>query len=450
MKNKLRFDFMRSYDLCAPGKDLSGDEEVRFVMKICEDIYMLNRTLVSDGYDEALSYLGRIWQPVIHEVASGTSVWTWTIPRKWKMNKATIRLGSECICDARKHPLYLASYSVPFAGRLTRKELLEHVYTEPDRPHAIPYRYHYYKAGWSFCLPFSVVRTLPEGDYDVEVDTEFTDGTLKVGEWILPGKSEQSIIFSSHLCHPAQVNDGLIGAAVGLCIMRGLAAVAERRYTYRLIVHPENIGSLCYFFRNPGIARRAVGAVFLEMLGNKNHIKMQKSRQGDTVIDSLMETALDDMGKPFGMGEFRQVIANDEININGPGIDIPCISITRWPYPEYHTSDDNPGIMSMEKIRESIDLIRRFIFLLENNYYPARKYVGNLFLSRFGLYENLNESDTVEKILLSFEGKRSILEISRDLSLDFDLVLQYAKKFHEQGLVTLGFEPGEVPGLDGN
>ena len=32
----------------------------------------------------------------------------------------------------------------------------------------------------------------------------------------------------------------------------------------------------------------------------------------------------------------------------GSGVDIPMISISRFPYPEYHTSDDNPDIISEE------------------------------------------------------------------------------------------------------
>lgn len=449
MNRRLQFDFIPSFDLCLPGKDLSNDEDVRFVMQICEDIFMLNRTLISDGYDDALTYLGNIASPIIYGIESGTDVGTWTVPPKWQIKGGSLYFEGQCICDIREHPLYLASYSVPFSGKLTKDELLRHVVTNPDRPHAIPYHSYYYKKEWSFCLPFSKVKNLQEGLYDVEIETKLVDGELKVAEWIVPGESEKTIIFSSHLCHPGQVNDGLIGVAVGLCILRWLSALPKRHFTYRLIVHPENIGSLCYFYKNPNIIQDAMGAVFLEMLGNKNHIKLQKTRQGNTIIDALMTAAMEDMDRPYGVGDFRQVICNDEININGPGIDIPCISITRWPYPEYHTSDDNPGILSMEKIRESIDLIQRFIFLVENNFYPKRKYIGNLFLSRFDLYEDLNKDDTVEKILLSFEGDRSIKEISDTLSLSFDRVLHYGKKFHEQGLVDLRFEPGEPPQLRG-
>jgi aminopeptidase-like protein len=441
MKQSLKFDFQPSFDLCMRGKDLSDDNDVISVMEICNDLYMLNRTLISDDYDSALNYLGNILPMKIHSMKSKSTAWTWTVPPKWSVKKATIHFDNKCICDWSVHPLYLSSYSIPYSGRISKNELLKHIITDPDRPNAIPYHYHYYNPAWSFCLPFNLVKDLKEGDYDVEIDTEFADGELKIGEWVIPGDSEESILFSAHLCHPGQVNDGLLGVAIGLCLMKWLSTLSSRNYTYRFIAHPENIGSLCYFHENKKFVKNIIGAVFLEMLGNKNHIKLQKSKQGNTFIDELMGLALEKSGKPYGVGPFRKVICNDEININGPGIDIPCVSITRWPYPEYHTSDDNPGMVSMEKIKESIDICKKFIELIEHNVYPVRKYIGNLFLSKFGLYEDLNKDDTIEKILLSFEGNKSILEISKELSVEFEQVVHYANKFHEKGLISLEFTP---------
>ncbi len=51
------------------------------------------------------------------------------------------------------------------------------------------------------------------------------------------------------------------------------------------------------------------------------------------------------------IGEFRTIIGNDERQFNGPGVRVPMLSLSRvlrpdhpdWPYPEYHSSFDNPG-----------------------------------------------------------------------------------------------------------
>ncbi|MBI9074760.1 MAG: DUF4910 domain-containing protein [Desulfatibacillum sp.] len=442
MHNKWKFDFKPSFDLAIPGEDLAHDPEVAGVMDICRDLHILDRTLVSDDYDKALDYLGNILPMKVHAVKSGAEVFTWKVPKKWVVNEAYIKdADGKTIADFFLHPLYLSSYSIPFRGDLDKQELLKHVVTNPDRPAAIPYHYHYYKEDWSFCLPYNVVKGLGEGPYNVVVDTRFESGEMKVGEWVVPGQSRESILLSAHLCHPGQVNDGLAGVALGLMLMKWLASSPASHFTYRLITHPENIGSLCYFYKNRHLIPDFKGAVFLEMLGNRNHLKIQYSRQGNTVIDQLMELAVAHNEKPYGVGAFRKVICNDEININGPGINIPCISLTRWPYPEYHTSDDSPDIISMGMIKESLDTCKRFINMLETNWYPARKYTGNLFLSKYGLYEDLNKDDAIEQILLAFEGDKSVLEISQDLDLSFDRVAKYARRFYEKGLVDLNYSP---------
>lgn len=438
-ENCLKYEFKPSFDLAVKGRALGQDPELKQILDICKDLYLFDRTLVSCGYDKALEYLDKIIPMKIHSIKTGQEVWTWKVPEKWVVNQAYIEFNGQIIADFFKHPLYVSSYSQPFSGVISKQELLKHIITDPDRPAAIPYNYHYYKKDWSFCLPYNVVKNLKNGKYKVCVDTKFEPGHLKVGEWVVPGKSRESILFSAHLCHPGQVNDGLLGVAMGLSLMQW-AARRTNHYTYRMIIHPENIGSLCYFFANQNLISRFKGAVFLEMLGNKNHLKIQRSRQGNTVIDQLMELAVMENKKPYGVGDFRKVICNDEININGPGIDIPCVSLTRWPYPEYHTSDDSPDILSMEKIKEALDTCKRFINLMETNWYPTRKYTGNVFLSKFGLYEDLNRDDTIEQILLSFEGNRSVLQISQNLGLDFDRVADYARKFHEKKLVDINYD----------
>ena len=83
------------------------------------------------------------------------------------------------------------------------------------------------------------------------------------------------------------------------------------------------------------------------MVGNKNSFILQKSKQGNSEIDKAFQLAMQKFtNKKLRTGAFREIVASDEIVSNGPGYDIPTPSITRWPYKEYHTSDDNPKIIS--------------------------------------------------------------------------------------------------------
>ena len=92
------------------------------------------------------------------------------------------------------------------------------------------------------------VDRLPDGEYDVVVDTELVDGSLTYGELVLPGEEAGEVLVSAHVCHPAQANDNLSWIAVALAL--GMAAVG-----LAVLLAPAN--------RRPGAARRATAAVLV-------------------------------------------------------------------------------------------------------------------------------------------------------------------------------------------
>ncbi len=79
--------------------------------------------------------------------------------------------------------------------------------------------------------------------------------------------------------------------------------------------------------------------------------------------------------------------------------------------------------------------------LLEANWYPMRNYEANLMLEPHGLCENLTVDGTLERVMLAFDGTRSILDIATDLDTPFERVADYASRFAEKELVKLGFGP---------
>ena len=66
-------------------------------------------------------------------------------------------------------------------------ELRPHLHTLPDQPDLIPYRTSYYKEAWGFCLPHRQLEQMPEGEYEVCIDSTLQDGHLTYGECLLPG-----------------------------------------------------------------------------------------------------------------------------------------------------------------------------------------------------------------------------------------------------------------------
>ena len=184
--------------------------------------------------------------------------------------------------------------------------------------------------------------------------------------------------------------------------------------------------------------------IFLEMLGNDARHALQTSRSGDTYLDRVAKAVIKSRLKDFTVGPFRKIVGNDEMAFNGPGVDVPMISISRaipgFPhYPEYHTSDDTPAIISEDRLMESRDLVLKILDTIEQDYIPLRKFKGPVFLSGYGLWidwrinKKLNQS--IEQIMLRLEGSQTVFEIAQELGMNFEEVKDYIDKFVDKGLV---------------
>ena len=415
-------------------------EKTPSMMKLIEDLWFKRRDIVSDGYDESLEYISKIIPLRIHKIPSGTKCWTWTIPEKWSVKDAYIETAEgERLLDLKDHPLHIVSYSLPVDKIVSKAELFDHLHSKPERPDAIPFEFKYYEKDWGFCVPHNKLKNFTADSYKVFIDSEFQKGTLEVGDCTIKGKTEETIVFAAHLCHPAMANDDLAGVAVMVDVARELAK-RENHFTYKFLLVSETIGSVAYLSQNEDVIKKMKCGVFLEMLGSGTKMALQLSKRGDAKIDRIARYALSKMTGDFREGPFRQIVGNDEMVFDGPGVDVPMVSISRFPYPEYHTSDDNPSIIKEAKLIEARDLVLKIIDIIESDYTPKRTFRGPVFLSGYGLWvdwkTNKEVNENIEQIMLRLEGDKSVFDIACELGIEFKDVLEYVDKFLEKGLVT--------------
>lgn len=410
------------------------------MMQLLQDLWFKRRDIISDGFDESLEYISKIIPLQIHEIPSGTKCWTWTVPDKWSVRRAFIKdLAGKVLLDAKNHPLHVMSYSQPVDKIVTREELLKHLHSRPDRPKAIPFEFSYYRANWGFCIQHERLKEFTQKKYQIYIDSQFTQGTLKVGDFTIAGRdSDQIIVLMAHLCHPCMVNDDLTGIAV----LTEIAKYLREKYphhTYKFLFLPETIGSIAYLNQNQKIIPKLKFGIFLEMLGNNNSFALQLTRQKNSQLDRIARKVMEDEIVLFREGPFETIVCNDEKVLNGPGINIPTISISRYWYPEYHTSDDNLSIISKQNLEQSRDLIIKILKVLDNNYKPKRTFTGPAFLTKFNLWVdwriNRQLNRNIELMMLEFEGDKSIFDISQELEMEFFKVLRYANKFFDKGLI---------------
>ena len=439
----------RARDWIPPMKPVSSLKD------LLAEIVPLHRTLASDGMDTALdiigSYLPESAAYSIETFPPLKPVWTWYVPERYVVHEAYLETeNGERIVDFGDNPLHLVSYSLPVDQILSWDELEPHLYYNEKRPHAIPWKFKYYERNWGFCLPKNQFDKLARKEkYHAVIRSEFVTDPgqgFRVSSAVIhptgganPAAGEMFIM--AHVCHPNQANDDAAGVVTAIEVARRLAAdpLPAGSMSIRFWFGAETIGPIAYLAHHEDLIPAFRGGIFVEMTGNDNTIALQHTRQHDTTLDRVGQYVLKQRGGEFREGTFADIIANDERVLNGPGLNVPCLSISRFPYPEYHTSDDNLDIMHEEKLLEAADVIEQIIRIHASDYRPKRKFRGPVFLSGHGLFVdwqvNWKLNRAIEKMMMRFEGRQSVFEIADELDLDYWETRDYIEKFRLRGLV---------------
>lgn len=413
-------------------------------------LWRIPRDIVSDGYDVALHALATQLPMEIHSYATGTECWTWLVPEKWTCRDAHLEtMDGRVVFSHSDNPLHVVSYSLPVDKVVTRDELGKHLHTHPLLNDAIPFIFKYYERDWGLCCSKDLKDSLTDDHYRVVVDSEFSYGALKVGECVARGSSETTFVLCAHLCHSAMVNDDLSGVVVGIEVMRELLKRNDLRYTYRLLILPETIGSVAYLSHHGDLIPKMTGGLFLEMLGLDKPHALQLSFDGDTEVDRCLTQVLHDVDPAAWVGAFRTVVGNDERQFNAPGVRVPMLSLSRvarerthgWPYyPEYHSSRDTPDLASDTRLAESRDLILRMIDAFESNEVPVPLFQGEVFCSRFGLhidaYAHPEENQALFDVIFQIDGTRSVAEIAKRCRTSVAVVRNVLRELQTRGLIS--------------
>ncbi len=424
--------------------------------ELLRKIYPLKLAPNSEDTDKAARILETILPFRIHEYEAGREHNGWTVPHKWKAVKAEIRKDGKLIYDGMHHPLGVASYSTSFKGKVGLDEIKKHLFYHPVFEESLVYHCDYfYKPwlrDWGLTLPKTVFDSLEDGEYDVDIETVFEEGTMKVLDFELKGETDETVILNAHNCHAAQANDDVAGIVVGIEVMKRLMKMERRRYTYRLVIAPEHLGTVFYLADLPEEeSAKFKQAIFLEMLGNRNDLALQESFTGKSLIDRAFAQHLESSHETFRRYPFRGLVGNDETVWEAPGFQIPCISLSRFPYDEYHSDRDNEEIIHSDMLEEAVEAVIGAFEIMENNLVMERKFKGLVALSnpKYDLYIStidpsirrkvddlqLKWNNMMNYLPRYFDGKTTVLEIAEKHEIPFADLFTYLKKFEEKGLI---------------
>ncbi|MGV9361147.1 DUF4910 domain-containing protein [Amycolatopsis sp. NPDC003731] len=410
---------------------------------LVERLYPICRSITGDGVRQTLDIIGEHIALERHEVPTGTAVLDWTIPQEWNIRDAYVAAPSgERVIDFQELNLHVVGYSVPVRQRMPLSELREHLHTLPDQPSWVPYRTSYYAPAWGFCLAQEKLDALPDGEYDVVIDSTLADGSLTYAEHVVPGRVTDEVIVSCHVCHPSLANDNLAGIAVAISLAQQLA-LSQPHYTYRFLFMPGTIGSITWLARNASRIDKVRHGLVLACAGDPGSLTYKKSRRDDAEIDRVVQHVL--RSREHRVVDFSPY-GYDERQFCSPGFNLGVGSLTRTPYagyPEYHTSADNPSFVSPAAMEDTLSaLLDAFGVLDRNRRYVNLSPYGEPQLGKRGLYDSLGGRSDAKQAQMAMlwvlnlsDGSHSLLDIAERAGLPFDIVDVAARALHDAGLV---------------
>jgi aminopeptidase-like protein len=408
--------------------------------ELMSDLFPLCRSLTGVGVRQTFDRIGRDVPLERTEVASGTRVYDWTLPREWNIRAATLtEPGGEVIADFSDSNLHVLNYSVPVRGTFSLDQLRPHLFTDPKRPEVIPYRTSYHDENWGFCLPHARYERLAEGDYEVEIDSTLEDGHVVYAERFLPGESEDEVLISTYVCHPSLANDNLSGIALAATLARHLAGQRLRR-SHRFLFAPATIGPLTWLSRNERRLSRVTAGLVATCIGDPGPFTYKRSRQGNAEVDRAVEAVLAGAG---AIEEFSP-LGTDERQFGSPGFDLPIGVLSRTPpdrFPEYHSSADDLDFVRPEALGESFHRYLDVIEVLERNRaYRNLSPKGEPQLGKRKLYRAVGGGSFTEGPLLWVlnlsDGRHDLLAVAERSGLPFAEVADAADALVEVGLLA--------------
>ncbi|WP_437032766.1 DUF4910 domain-containing protein [Streptomyces sp. enrichment culture] len=412
---------------------------------LVERMYPLCRSITGDGVRATLRIVDEYIPLHVHEVPTGTRVLDWTVPQEWNIRDAYVAdAAGRRVVDFAASSLHVLGYSVPVSATMPLAELRPHLHTLPEHPSWVPYRTSYYEPQWGFCLAQETLDVLPEGEYEVRIDSTLADGHLTYAEHVVPGQVPDEVLVSCHTCHPSLANDNLAGIAVAVFLARELAK-RQPYYTYRFVFAPGTIGAITWLARNRERVERVRHGLVLACAGDPGGLTYKQSRRGDAEIDRVLRHVLSASQRPHRITEFTPY-GYDERQYCSPGFDLGVGSLTRTPYagyPEYHTSADDLDFVSPAAMADTLAVCREAFDVLDRNrcYVNLSPY-GEPQLGRRGLYDSLGgRSDAKQAqmamlwVLSLADGEHGLLDVAERSGLSFDTVAAAADALHGAGLI---------------
>ncbi|WP_395648234.1 DUF4910 domain-containing protein [Terricaulis sp.] len=231
---------------------------------VAEALRRLPRAAVSAGYDVALSALAERAPLKIERWRTGTHCGDWIIPEEWNCRTAHVETIDGRRVLSPRDGAFARPYSHAFDGVVERDELTTRLLVDGEPAGAS----NWIDRDWGFLCTPAQRAGLSMAHYRVVIESSFSYGAMGIGALDMAGASSDTIVLAAHLTRSRPDTEMIDGAVVAVEVARALMARPKRRFSYLLLLSPEQIGSMPYLERYPDIAGVIRGGLLIGAVGN--------------------------------------------------------------------------------------------------------------------------------------------------------------------------------------
>jgi hypothetical protein len=240
------------------------------------------------------------------------------------------------------------------------------------------------------------------------VRSHFADGTIETVSALIPGQTDEEVLITSHLCHPAPMaNDNASGAAAAMEAARALnslvasGALPKPRRGIRFLWMPEMTGTYAYLAAHEADLPRTVAGLNLDMVGEDQDQTGSSWLliRGSDALPSFAEPLLEALREGYygqahtfnGQGDFplfRHAVVpfsngSDHYILGDPSVGIPAPMLIQWPDRFYHTTADTLEKVSPQSLARSAALAATYAYFVANAGAPEAAWLAREMTSRF-------------------------------------------------------------------
>ena len=202
---------------------------------------------------------------------------------------------------------------------------------------------------------------------------------------------------------------------------------------------PETIGSAAYISDDPRRLQTMIGTIFSEMVGWGEEWYVKASRSGTSYVDTLAKNCINNF-QGVKSSDFMTIYRNDELMFNSVQANVPSLSVQKYPYEEYHTSEDTVKRVNIEDLEQAHDMICYMVDILEKDNVYSFIHDVPFWMTRYDLFsDDVYEPDEFwykfELVYLYMDGTLSVAELAEKIGVKFEKAKVFIDKMAEHGLV---------------